>query len=143
MSRSPSKSGSTHPVFQWPLIVLRVAFGALFALSGLNDLFHFWQPPAPTTPQSQIFMQSLQGSGHLLPLQGTVYTLSGLTLIANRFVPLALVVLAAPTAIIVGYHAVMEHHPLGPSLIVLAAHLMLAWQQRKTLAVLFQPRPSV
>ncbi|SFS04621.1 DoxX protein [Dyella sp. OK004] len=132
-----------HPVFQWSLIVLRVAFGTLFVFSGLNDFFHFWQPPAPTTPQSQIFMQGLQGSGYLIPLQGAVYTLSGLALIANRFVPLALVVLAAPTAVIVGYHAVMECHPLGPSLIVLATHLLLAWQQRKTLSVLFQPRPSV
>ncbi len=125
----------------WLLVVLRLLFGALFVFAGTNDLLHYWQPPAPTTPQSQIFMEGLVGSGYVLPLLGAVFTLSGLALLSNRFVALALVMLAAPTAIIFGYHAVMERELVGPGLVVLIVHLILAWQQRATLGVLFRPRP--
>ncbi|MBV8158442.1 MAG: hypothetical protein JO278_12330 [Dyella sp.] len=127
------------PVFHWLLIALRLAFGALFVFSGLNDLLHFWQPPAPVTPQSQVFMQGLAGSGYIFPTLGIVYTLSGLCLLANRFVALALVMLAAPVVVIFGYHAVMEDHLLGPGLAVLLIYLVLTWQQRATLSVLLRP----
>ena len=129
-------------VLHWLSIGLRLAFGALFLFSGSNDLLHFWQPPAPTTPQSQVFMQGLIDSGYMLPLQGVVFSLSGLALLANRYVALALVALGAPVAVIFGYHAIMQSHWAGPGLAVLLAYLALAWQQRTTLAVLFQARPS-
>jgi uncharacterized membrane protein YphA (DoxX/SURF4 family) len=127
------------PVIHGLLVALRLVFGAWFVFAGLNDLLHFWQPPAPATPQSQVFMQGLAGSGYIFPALAVVYTLSGLFLLANRFVALALVMLAAPIVVIFGYHAVMEGRPLGPGLIVLLAYLILAWQQRATLAVLLRP----
>lgn len=126
----------------WLLFALRLAFGALFVFAGLNEFLHYWTPPAPITPQSQAFMAGLAGSGFVIPLLGMVYTLCGLALLANRFVALALVVLAAPTVMIVGYHAVMERHLLSPGLVVLAAHLLLAWAHRRELSVLFLPRPA-
>jgi hypothetical protein len=131
------------PVFHWLLIALRLIFGAWFVFAGLNDLLHFWQPPAPVTPQSQALMQGLAGSGYIFPALGVVYTLSGLFLLANRFVALALVMLAAPVVVIFGYHAVMEDHLLGPGLAVLLIYLVLAWQQRATLGVLLRPRMPV
>ena len=35
------------PVIHWLLVALRLIFGAWFVFAGLNDLLHFWQPPAP------------------------------------------------------------------------------------------------
>ncbi|HET6553993.1 MAG TPA: hypothetical protein VFG49_10700 [Dyella sp.] len=126
----------------WLSFLLRIAFGALFVFSGINDLLHFWQPPAPATPQSQVFMQGLAGSGYVFPVLGVVYTVSGLCLLANRFVALALLMLAAPIVVIFGYHVVMEHH-VGPGVTVLIAYLILAWQQRATLAILLRPSAPV
>ncbi|WP_049622414.1 DoxX family membrane protein [Frateuria defendens] len=123
------------------LFALRLAFGAWFVFAGLNDLLHFWTPPAPSTPQSQIFMTGLAGSGFVFPVLGVVYLACGLAVLCNRYVALALVVLAAPTVVIVGYHAVMERHLLSPGLVLLAVHLLLAWQQRATLAALLRPQP--
>lgn len=131
------------PVIHGLLVALRLAFGALFVFSGLNDLLHFWQPPAPVTPQSQVFMQGLAGSGYIFPTLGVVYLSSGLFLLANRFAALALVMLAAPVVVIFGYHAVMEGHLLGPGLVVLLIYLVLAWQQRATLAVLLRASSPV
>lgn len=127
-------------LYSWLMVLLRLIFGGWFVFAGLNDLLHFWQPPAPITAQSQIFMQGLVGSEFILPVLGVIYLLCGLAVLANRFVPLALVMLAAPTVVIVGYHAVMEHHLLGPGLILLIVYLLLAWQQRDTLSVLLLPR---
>lgn len=129
--------------FRWLLVALRLVFGAWFVFAGLNDLLHFWQPPAPMTPQSQVFMQGLAGSGYILPALGIVYTVSGLFLLANRFVALALVMLAAPVVVIFGYHAVMEDHLLGPGLAVLLVYLILAWQQRATFSVLLRPSTPI
>ena len=125
--------------FHGLLFALRLIFGALFVFAGLNDLLHFWQPPAPVTPQSQAFMQGLAGSGYIFPVLGVLYTVSGLFLLANRFAALALVMLAAPIVVIFGYHAVMEGHLLGPGFVVLLVYLALVWQQRATLGVLLRP----
>jgi hypothetical protein len=129
--------------FHWLLFTLRLVFGAWFVFAGLNDLLHFWQPPAPMTPQSQVFMQGLAGSGYIFPVLGILYTLSGVFLLANRFVALALVMLAAPVVVIFGYHTVMEDHLLGPGLVLLLVYLALAWQQRATLGVLLRPSSPV
>lgn len=123
----------------WLLIALRLAFGALFVFSGVNDFLHVWQPPAPTTPSAQLFMQGLGASGFVMPVLGVVFTVSGLCLLANRFVALALLMLAAPVVVIVGYHAVCEGHPLSLGLLVLVVHLVLSWQQRDAFAALLRP----
>lgn len=128
-------------MFNGLMVVLRLVFGAWFVFSGLNDLLHFWQPPAPTTPQAQAFMEGLVASGYVFPVLGVVYLACGIAVLTNRFVALALVMLAAPTVVIFGYHAVMEHHLLSPGLVLLAVHLLLAWQQRETLGVLLNARP--
>ncbi|WP_109125595.1 hypothetical protein [Dyella sp. C11] len=126
----------------WLFAALRIAFGALFVFAGLNDLLHFWQPPAPTTSQSQLFLDGLVASGCIFPVLGVVFTISGLFLLANRFVALGLVMLAAPVVVIFSYHAVMEHHLAGPGLALLIVHLILSWQQRATFAVLLRPTPA-
>lgn len=96
-------------VLHWLAIGLRLALGALFLFSGADELLHFWPPPAPATPQSQVFMHGLVGSGYMFPPQGAAFSLSGLALLANGYVALALVVLAAPVAVIFGYHAIMQN----------------------------------
>lgn len=125
-------------LLHWLSIALRLAFGALFVFSGLNDLLHFWQPPAPTTTSSQLFLQGLGASGFVMPMLGVIYIASGLCLLANRYVALALIVLSAPVVVIFCYHALSEAKPLGPGLLVLAVHLILSWQQRATFAPLLQ-----
>jgi uncharacterized membrane protein YphA (DoxX/SURF4 family) len=126
-----------------PITVLRVAFGALFAFSGANDLLHFWQPPVPTTTASQAFIGGLAASGFILPVLGVVFLLAGVALILNRCSAAALVALAAPVVAIFGYHAFAEGHVFSIGTIVLAAYLLLIWDSRTQWRGLFATRAPV
>ena len=57
--------------------------------------------------------------------------LVALALLSNRFVPLALVVMAPITINIVLLHAVLAPEGLGVGLALLAMHLALAWSRRE------------
>jgi len=126
-----------------PIAVLRVAFGALFAFSGANDLLHFWQPPAPSTVASQAFIGGLAASGFILPILGVVFLISGIALILNRCTAAALVALAAPVVAIFGYHAFAEGHAFSIGTIVLAVYLLLIWESRAQWLGLFASRAPV
>ena len=81
----------------------RIFLGLVFTVFGLNFFLHFIpQPPAP--PQADAFVGALTASGYLMPLLKTSEVLAGLLLLRNRFVPLALTVLAPIVVNIVGFH---------------------------------------
>lgn len=128
---------------RYGVAVLRTAFGAFFTFSGLNHIFAFWQPPAPTTHAGQAFLAGLEASGFVMPLIGVIFVYAGVALMTARLVPLALLLLAAPVVAIFGYHFVSEGHLLGPHVVVLAVYLLLAWDQRRTWRLLFaSPRAA-
>jgi len=127
---------------RYSVAVLRTAFGAFFAFSGLNHIFAFWQPPAPQTHAGKAFMAGLEASGFVVPLVGVIFVYAGVALMASRLVPLALLLLAAPVVAIFGYHFVSEGHLFGPHVIVLAVYLLLAWEERRTWRALFSRAPE-
>lgn len=130
-----------HRLAHVSLILLRVAFGALFVHSGLNHLLHFWQPPAPTTEAARIFLVGLDASGFTWPLLGVVFVLAGAALILQRQRVPALLALAVPVLYIFGYHAWLEHAPMSIGTVVVAAYLLLAWTERDSLRTLLRARP--
>jgi len=123
--------------YRWTVHVLRTLFGALFAFSGFNHFAHVWQPPAPVAEAARLFLQGLGASGFVMPVIGAIFLVAGLLLLANRCVPFALLLLAAPVVAIFGYHAVSEREGFGIHWIVLAVYLVLAWERRAAFAPLF------
>jgi uncharacterized membrane protein YphA (DoxX/SURF4 family) len=123
--------------YRWTIHVLRTLLGALFAFSGFNHFAHVWQPPAPVAEAARAFMQGLGASGFVLPVISVIFLVAGLLLLANRWVPFALLLLAAPVVAIFGYHAVSEREGFGIHWIVLAVYLVLAWDRRAAFAPLF------
>jgi uncharacterized membrane protein YphA (DoxX/SURF4 family) len=109
----------------------RVLLGLVFFVFGLNGFLHFI--PEPKTPMADgvvAFLGGLTASGYLLPLLATVETLGGALLLTNRFVPLALALLAPVVVNIVLFHLVLESSGTVVALVVLALELGLAWSYR-------------
>lgn len=117
----------------------RIFLGLVFTVFGLNFFLHFIpQPPAP--PQADAFVGALSASGYLMPVLQTTEVLVGLLLLLNRFVPLALALLAPIVVNIVGFHLALAPAGLPVALAVLAAQLYLAWAHRKAFAPMLRAR---
>ena len=84
----------------------RVLLGVIFFVFGLNGFFSFIpQPPFPE--QAGAFMGALAATGYIFPLIKSVEVIAGVLLLSNRFVPLALALLAPGVVNIVLFHAVL------------------------------------
>lgn len=110
--------------------VARVLLGLLFFVFGLNGFLHFLpQPPEP--PAALAFLGGLAGSGYFFPLLKATETLAGAALLTNRYVPLALTVLAPVIVNIVAFHAFLAPGGLPVALAAAALELTLAWSYRE------------
>ncbi|MFZ5444400.1 MAG: hypothetical protein ACOZQL_30695 [Myxococcota bacterium] len=121
-----------------PVAVPRVLVGLLLLSSGVMGLFHL----APMPPHEGVAGQYVAAlsATYLMALVKVVELAAGLALLANRFVPLALVVLAPVTVNIVGFHTLIEFGHLPVPVLLLAAHLWLAWSHREAFRPLLQAR---
>jgi uncharacterized membrane protein YphA (DoxX/SURF4 family) len=117
-------------------IAVRVLFGGLFVFSGLNKLVGF-MPLPPMAAPGAAFIGALAATGYMLPLIGFLEAVFGALVIAGRFVPLALTVLAPLVVNIALFHVLLA--PGLPVVIFLiAAEAFLAWQYRDAFAGLLQ-----
>lgn len=120
--------------------VVRLLLGLVFAFFGSNLLFHFLpnppQPPGPLKNFDTVLFET-----HDIEVVGFFQFLPGLLLLINRYVPLALAMLAPMLVNIVTTHLLVMHGGLFPvpALIVLM-WAFLFWHFRAALACLFQPR---
>jgi uncharacterized membrane protein YphA (DoxX/SURF4 family) len=122
----------------------RILLGLVFFVFGLNGFLAFIpQPPHPGA--SGEFLGALAASGYMFPLIKGTEVIAGLALLSNRFVPLALVVLAPVIVNIVAFHAALDPAGIGFSLVIVVVTLFTAWSYRDAFkgVVAFKARPSV
>jgi hypothetical protein len=81
-------------------------------------------------------------SGYLLALVKATEVVVGALLLANRFVPLALVVLAPVMVNIVAFHLFLAPAGLGLPVVLAAVTIYLAWVHRAAYAPLFRARAA-
>lgn len=115
----------------------RIGLGLVFFVFGLNGLLHFLpQPPLPADAGS--FLGALVATGYMLPLIKGTEIAAGLLLLANRFVPLALLLLAPVVVNIVAFHLVLA--PPNPvTALVLLLEAGLAWAYRDSFRAVLEP----
>lgn len=119
----------------------RVLLGLPMVIFGLNGFFNFIPPPeAPLAPGAAAFSMALVATGFMMPLIGATQLISGLLLVTNRFVPLALVLLAPFFVNSIAFHVMLERTGLVPAVVFLTLELALAWNYRRAYAPLFQAR---
>ncbi len=75
--------------------VARVLLGLFLLASGMAGLFHLTPPPPPNMPEAAAaFDAGLMQAGYMMPLIFATQAVVGALLLLNRFVPLALALLA-------------------------------------------------
>lgn len=130
-------SAATH-VFHAPRAVARLAptvarilLGLILFVFGLNGFLNFLpKPTAPMSEQALAFIGGLMGAGYMFPLIKGTEVIVGALLLANRFVPLALVVIFPIVVNIVAFHVLLAPSGAALVLVMLAIELFLAWTYR-------------
>lgn len=123
-------------------LVTRVLTGLLFTVTGLNGFLNFMPAPDPSTmaPAGVAFTTALYATGYMLQLSSGVQVVAGVLLVAGRFVPLALAVLAPMVVNIFLIHLFLEPSGMVIALLVVAAEIGLAWAYRDKFRPMLQAR---
>ena len=121
----------------------RVLLGLLFFVSGFNGLFHVLPEPSAQLPAgAAAFAGALLATGYMFPLIMATQLIVGTLLLSNRFVPLALTLLAPFMVNSIAFHLFLEPSGRPMALIVLALQLFLVWRYRRSYAVLLTARAA-
>src|SRR5258707_5093490 len=100
--------------------ISRFLLGLIFLVFGLNGFLHFIPMPPPSGVAGQ-FLGAMFVSKYLLVVSG-LQVISGALLLINRYVPLALTILAPIIVNILLFHALMS--PVGIGLADFVAVLL-------------------
>lgn len=113
-------------------LIARILLGLVFTVFGLNFFLHFLPTPA-LGAEAGAFLGALVG-GKILTVAKIIELVTGLALLAGRFVPLALTVLAPVVVGIVLFHAVFDPGGLVIPLVLAALNAYLGWAYRGSFA---------
>ena len=118
--------------------IARYLSGVIFLIFGLNGFLHFIPLPPPSGVAGQ-FMGALFVS-HYLALIFALQVIGGVLLLANRYVPLALAILAPVIVNILSFHALMAPSGLPLALFVTVLWTLVFVHVRTAFAALFHAR---
>jgi uncharacterized membrane protein YphA (DoxX/SURF4 family) len=136
-SRTPSRAARYLPV------TARFVLGACFFVFGLNGFFNFIPPPSTLPPAGAMaFAGALMQTGYMFPLIKGTEVVAGALLLCNRFVPLALALLAPVVVNIALFHALLAPEGGVIAASVLALELYLAWAHRRAFAPMLAARAT-
>ncbi len=108
----------------------RIILGLAFAVFGLNGFLHFLPTPPYDGPAGQ-FLGGLAAAGYFFPLLKGTEVLVGLALLGNRFVPLALTILAPITINIFAFHAFVAGSGTALPIFLAVLQVALAYHHRE------------
>jgi len=119
-------------------VIARCLAGAIFLIMGLNGFLHFIPFPPPPGVAGQ-FMGALYVSPYLWIIFA-FQVIAGVLLLANRYVPLAVAVLAPVIVNILVFHATMAPSGLPLALFVAVLWTAIFIEVRPAFSGLFQSR---
>jgi putative oxidoreductase len=122
-------------------VIARFLLGLIFLVLGLNGFFHFLSMPAPTGVAGQ-FMGALFVSQYLVVVFA-LQLIGAVLLLINRYVPLALAILAPIIFNILLFHSLMAPSGLPLALVATTLWILVFLGVRSAFAGLLQPRVPV
>jgi uncharacterized membrane protein YphA (DoxX/SURF4 family) len=126
-----AESGSRRSLARYLPTIARVLMGLMFLIFGLNGFLHFIPEPKTPMPEgAKAFAGALMNSGYMFPMVMGTQLLVGVLLLLNRFVPLALALIAPVVVNIIAFHVFLAPSTIGPGVVVLILELYLAWAYR-------------
>jgi uncharacterized membrane protein YphA (DoxX/SURF4 family) len=111
------------------IAIARILLGLAFLVFGLNGFLNFMPAPKDLPQEIITVMGALTKAGYITVVSG-VEVIVAVMLLTNRFVPLALALLAPIIVGIITFHVAMAPATIGPGIVVLALELYLAWSYR-------------
>src|SRR5947207_2342793 len=127
-----------EPLMKTIPAIARYLMGAIFLVFGLNGFLHFIPLPPPSGVAGQ-FMGALFVS-HYMTLIFGLQVIAAVLLLASRYVPLALAVLAPVIVNILCFHALMAPSGLPLAIVVAVLWVLTFVDVRSAFAGLFQSR---
>src|SRR6201993_1401134 len=118
--------------------VSRFLLGLIFLIFGLNGFLHFIPMPPPSGVAGQFF-GALFVSHYLVPIFG-LQVISAVLLLVNRYVPLALTLLAPIIVNILLIHTLMLPSGLPLAIVVTVLWIVVFLSVRSAFAGLWQQR---
>ncbi|MEY2495342.1 MAG: putative oxidoreductase [Verrucomicrobiota bacterium] len=120
------------------VVIARFLLGLIFLVFGLNGFLHFIHSALPSGTAGQ-FVGALLASNYLVVVF-LLQLLSAILLLINRYVPLALMLLAPIIVNILMFHILMAPDGLAPAIVVTALWIVVFLRVRSAFAGVFQPR---
>ncbi len=115
----------------------RLLLGLMFTVFGANGFLHFIpQPPMPAGFMAQ-FMGVVFGSGYFVLIFAT-QLVAGILLLAGRYVPFALALLAPVLANILVFHITMQPAGLPPGIVATILWIVCVVRNKAHFAPLFE-----
>src|SRR5690349_4324691 len=109
--------------------IVRILLGLLFLVFGLNGFLNFIPQPKDIPQDIMTVTGALMKAGYMTVVSGAE-VLVAVMLLMNRFVPLALALLAPIVVGILTFHIAIAPSTIGPGVVVLVMELYLAWAYR-------------
>ncbi|HEY4244642.1 MAG TPA: hypothetical protein VGM88_32735 [Kofleriaceae bacterium] len=118
--------------------VARILLGLAFLVFGANYFVPFL--PEPAVPAAALAFIMPFAAAKYLTIIKAIEVAAGVALLANRFVPLALTLLAPILIGIVNFHAQLEPSGLPVPVLLIALELVLAYAYRAAFAPMLRAR---
>lgn len=131
----------TSPINRHCITIARLLLGLIFLIFGLNGFFRFIPPPTTPMPEEAVsFAEAMMKTGYLFPLVAGTQVLVGVLLLANFFVPLALVLITPIVVNIVAFHLFLAPEGTSIAVIVALLEVYLLWSYRQSYRPLLAPK---
>src|SRR5271167_3804056 len=98
-------------------VILRILFGAIFLIFGLNGFLHVI-PNLPMSDAAVSFFTAMGATGYMLPLLFATQIVAGVLIVSGVFTPLGLVLIAPVLVNIVLFHAFLAPGGLGLAIVL-------------------------
>jgi putative oxidoreductase len=122
------------------VLIARILLGLVFVVFGLNGFLNFIKGPLPSGVAGQFLVALMQS--HFVFVVSAVELAGGALLLANRYVPLALVLLGPVIVNIFFYHLLMDRSGLIIAIVVIILWGLITLRHRQSFSGLFVQRAS-
>ena len=128
-------------MMRWIPLFARYMLALVFTVFGLNGFFHFIPLPAPSGLLAGQYIEFLMASHYMVPVFA-LQVFCGVLFFANRFIPLALTLIAPVIVNMLLFHALMAPRGIFPAALTAIFWFIAFHNARSAFAGIFQRQLS-